>query len=178
MSLVRLAAGAVFWGLAFVARLGAANPDAAERGERALLGRAFNLPAWSAPAYKNAWRRWSGTGSESPEAYDAAFREHYGLHPAPYANGNYPMGMRLATGFLAKGVATDCLLCHGGSIAGQSYVGLGNTSLDIQALFEDLAAADGRSPKLPFTFSNVRGTSEAGAMAAFLLGWREPDLRM
>ena len=49
---------------------------------------------------------------------------------------------------------------------------------DIQALFEDLAAADGRSPTLPFTFSHVRGTTEAGAMAEFLLGLREPDLRL
>jgi hypothetical protein len=177
MSLVRFAAGVLLSGLALVAAVSAANPDAAQRGERALLGRAFNLPSWSAQAYKNARRSW-GAGSESTHAYDAAFREHYGLHPAPYANGPYPMGLREATGLLTKGIATDCLLCHGGSIAGHSYVGLGNASLDIQALFEDLAAADGRSPKLPFIFSNVRGTSEAGAMAAFLLGWREPDLRM
>jgi hypothetical protein len=178
MSLPRLTAGVIFFGLAFVAALGATNLDAAKRGEKALLERAFNLPSWTAQAYKNAWRGWSGAGSEPARDHDAAFREHYGLHPAPYANSHYPMGLRLTAGLLSKGLATDCLLCHGGSIAGQSYVGLGNTSLDIQALFEDLAAADGRSPKLPFTFSNVRGTSEAGAMAAFLLGWREPDLHM
>jgi len=70
------------------------------------------------------------------------------------------------------------MLCHGGSIAGQSYIGLGNASVDIQALFEDLASASGRSPKLPFRFSNVRGTSEAGAIGVFLLGWREPDLKL
>src|SRR5438105_4232421 len=174
MSVGRVAFGVVLSVLALVAALGAAKLDASERGERALLGRAFNLPAWSAQAYKNAWRGWNDAGSELPRSYDAVFQEHYGLHPAPYANGHYPMGLRQATGLLTKGIATDCLLCHGGSIAGRSYVGLGNASLDIQALFEDLAAADGRSPKLPFTFSNVRGTSEAGAMAAFLLGWREP----
>src|SRR5205085_5241239 len=77
---------------------------------------------------------------------------------------------------LTRGITTDCLLCHGGSIAGRSYIGLGNSTLDLQALFEDLAAADGRSPKLPFTFSNVRGTSEAGAVAVYLLDWRDPDL--
>jgi mono/diheme cytochrome c family protein len=174
----RLALGLALSGLAAVSALSAANPGAAERGERALLGRAFNLPAWSAQAYKNAWRRWHGAANESPQPYDAAFQDHYGLHPAPYANDHYPMGLREAKSLLSKGITTDCLLCHGGSIAGQSYVGLGNSSLDIQALFEDLAAADSRSPKLPFTFSNVRGTSEAGAMSAFLLGLREPDLRM
>src|SRR5262249_44995422 len=72
----------------------------------------------------------------------------------------------------------DCMLCHGGSIAGKSYVGLGNSSLEIQALFEDLARADGRSPRTPHIFSNVRGTSEAGAMAVFLLQLRTPELRL
>jgi Cytochrome c len=174
----RLAAGAVLSGLAIISALSAANPSAVERGETALLQRAFNLPSWSAQAYKHAWRHWDGALREPPHHYDAVFRERYGLHPAPYANGDYPMGLRQAKGLFSKGIATDCLLCHGGSIAGQSHVGLGNATLDIQGLFEDLAAADGRPPTLPFTFSNVRGTSEAGAMAAYLLGLREPDLTM
>lgn len=174
----RWAAGAAFAGLAMISAVSAGDPSAVERGERALLQRAFNQPSWSAQAYQNAWRRWNGNPQEPPPSYDAAFREHYGLHPAQYANGDYPMGLRAAKGLLSKGIATDCLLCHGGSIAGRSYVGLGNASLDIQGLFEDLAAADGWSPKLPFTFSNVRGTSEAGAMAAYLLGLREPDLTL
>ena len=46
-------------------------------------------------------------------------------------------------GLLGKGLATDCMLCHGGSILGKSYVGLGNSSLDFQALFEELAEAAG-----------------------------------
>ena len=178
MAQVRRAVGVAVFGLLVVSALVAAGPDAAEPGKTALLGRAFNLPVWSTQAYKSAWLCWDQAGREPPQDYDAAFREHYGLHPAPYANGRYPMGLREAKGLLFKGIATDCLLCHGGSIAGQSYVGLGNASLDIQALFEDLTAADGRPPTLPFTFSNVRGTSEAGAMAAFLMGLREPDLRL
>ncbi|HLJ97890.1 MAG TPA: hypothetical protein VKU02_32305 [Gemmataceae bacterium] len=178
MALGKLAAGAALSGLAMLSALNAANPSAVERGETALLTQAFNPPSWSAQAYRNAWRHWDGTLRRAPQSYAAAFREHYGLHPAPYPNADYPMGLREGKSLLTKGIATDCLLCHASSIAGKSYVGLGNASLDIQALFEDLAAADGRSPKLPFTFSNVRGTSEAGAMAAYLLGWREPDLTM
>jgi hypothetical protein len=88
------------------------------------------------------------------------------------------MGLREAKGLLRDGITTDCLICHGGSIAGKSYVGLGNSSLDIQSLFEDLAHADGRRFKTPFTFCNVRGTSEAASMAVFLLSLRTPDLRM
>ena len=32
--------------------------------------------------------------------------------------------------------------------------------------------------KTPFTFGNVRGTSEAGGMSVFLMGYREPDLSL
>jgi mono/diheme cytochrome c family protein len=155
----------------------AAEPGAVERGSKALLGRAFNPAAWSTGAYARAWRQWDAGLNRAPRHFNRAFRERYGLHPAPYPNGKYPMGLREARGLLGKGITSDCLLCHGGSVCGQSYVGLGNASLDIQALFEEMARADGRSPKLPFTFCNVRGTSEAGGMAVFLLSLRTPELR-
>jgi mono/diheme cytochrome c family protein len=135
---------------------------------------AFNPPGFSARAYQNVWKQWGV--KEKPADYARAFAERYGLHPAPFANGGYPMGLHEGWGLLGKGIATDCLICHGGSIAGRSYVGLGNVSLDYQALVEELAAADGRPGKPAFRFSNVRGTTEAGAMTVFLLGMREPDL--
>src|SRR2546428_2515419 len=75
-----------------------------------------------------------------------------------------------------KGLTTDCMICHGGSILGKSHVGLGNSALDIQAFFEDLNSAAGIGRKLPHVFSNVRGTSEAGSMAVFLHSYRNPDL--
>jgi mono/diheme cytochrome c family protein len=154
-----------------------ADGDAVERGRRALLGRAFNSIVWTARAYERAWREWP-PADRKPTYYAEAFRERYGLHAPPYPNGEYPMGMRTAPGLLFSGLTTDCMLCHGGAVAGRSYVGLGNASLDMQALYEELAQADGRSGQTPFVFSNVRGTTEAGAMAVFLLGWREPDLRV
>jgi hypothetical protein len=157
--------------------LPAAEPTAVERGRKALLERAFTPPAYSLRTYPNVWRQW-GDLKEPPRDYAQAFRERYGLHPAPYANGEYPMGLREARGFFGKGLTNDCLLCHGGSIAGQSYVGLGNASLDYQAFFEEMSRADGRSGKTLFAFSNVRGTTEAGAMAVFLFSLREPDLKL
>jgi hypothetical protein len=160
-----------------VSQLPAAEPTAAERGYKALTGTAFIPASWRPPAYQNAWKRWAGV-TEKPTDYDAAFREYYGLHPAPYPNGGLPMGFRRGTFLFVKGIAMDCMLCHGGSIFGKSYIGLGNTSLDIQALFEDMSGADGRAPRTPFPFSNVRGTSEAGTFAVYLLGFRNPDLSM
>lgn len=167
--------------LAFALLLGraavvpSAEPNA-ERGRDALFTRAFVPAPWSLAAYDNAWKTWQPPLKEKPADYDQAFRDHYGLPPAPYPNGKLPMGLRQGRLLFANGIATDCLLCHGSSLFGKSYPGLGNSSLDIQALFSDMGKASGGSGKLPFTFSNVRGTSEAGAFAVYLWSFREKDL--
>jgi mono/diheme cytochrome c family protein len=166
--------------IAFVAFASAAitvageNSDA-ERGRKAFLEKSYNPAVWSRDAYDRAWTRWEGV-VEKPSDYDRAFRDMYGLHAAPFPNNGLPMGLREGRVLLKKGISVDCLVCHGGSIFGQSYVGLGNATLDIQGLFEDLSRADGVPYNTPFTFSNVRGTSEAGGMSIFLLGYRNPDL--
>ena len=164
-------------GVLFISPLSAEEPTPAERGKKALLGTSFIAASWRAGVIENAWKHW-GDVKQKPSDYAAKFRERYGLHPAPYPNDNLPMGLRKASVLFIRGVASDCLLCHGGSIMGKSYVGLGNTALDVQALFEELSLADGRSSTLPFQFSNVRGTSEAGGMAVYLLGFRDPNLTL
>ena len=153
--------------------------SAAERGRVALTTRLFTPAIWTMAAYKNAWQTWQPPLKEAPRDYDRAFREHYGLHPAPYANGGVPMGLRPAASLLVKSaLGYDCMLCHAGSIAGTSYIGLGNSALDLQAVFEDFGKASGSVSRTPFPFSNVRGTSEAGAAAVFLLSYRNPDLSL
>lgn len=147
----------------------------AGRGYKALTETAFIPGFWSQKAIPNAWKHWDGM-KEKPADYDAAFRDRYGLHSAPYPNDGLPMGLRKASVLLGTGIGADCMLCHGGSILGKSYVGLGNSTLDIQGLFEELAKADGRAAKLPFTFTNVRGTNEADGFGVYLLGFRNPDL--
>jgi Cytochrome c len=158
----------------------AEEPSSADRGKNHLLGKAFNPPTMSLGAYETVWKQWGLASKPAPAEYDRLFRERYGLHAAPYANGRYPMGLREAPGLfgLGKGISADCMICHGGSIAGHSYVGLGNASLDFQAFHEETTVADGRNGKPPFQFCNVRGTSEAGGMGVFLLGYREPDLQL
>ena len=150
----------------------AAGESAAERGRNAITGKTYIPAIWSRGAYDKLWTRWA---KEKPADYDAAVREVYGLHPAPYANGGLPMGLRNAPRFFQAGLAIDCLACHGGATHGQSHLGLGNSVLDVQAVFEDLNAVDGL-PALPFRFSNSRGTSEAGTMSVYLIGKRNPDL--
>jgi mono/diheme cytochrome c family protein len=161
----------------FCGRAPAQSPEA-KRGKEALLSRPLLPPAWSLAAFQNLWKRCGLAERPTPDVFNKLLREHYGLRPASFPNDDLPMGLQKTKGLLLTGITTNCLLCHGGSLLGQTYVGLPNAALDIQALFEDLAAADGRPSTLPFTFSHVRGTTEAGAMAEFLLGWREPDLRL
>lgn len=150
-------------------------PTPAERGKKALTETAFIPAFWRAGAVDNLWRHWEGTTAK-PADYAAAVRERYGLHEAPYPNGGLPMGLRKAKRLFDTGIGADCMLCHGGSIMGRSYVGLGNSTLDIHALFEELNKADGLAKQLPFTFSQVRGTNEADGFGVYLLGFRNPDL--
>lgn len=164
--------------LALLAVVPAAVADTpAERGRKALTGTPFIPAFWSAKAVGESWKQW-GKLDARPADFDAAFRDRYGLHPAPHPNGDLPMGLRKAKSLLGSGVAIDCMLCHGGSVMGTSVVGLGNTALDIQGLFEELARAGGAAGELPFHFGNVRGTNEADGFGVYLLGYRNPDLSL
>ena len=89
------------------------------------------------------------------------------------------MGLRRAPTRDGKGfgITVDCMICHGGSIGGVGYVGLGNTQLDMDAMVRDLVVADGKAPPPSlFNLGSVRGSNNAGMAAAILLSLRNPDL--
>jgi hypothetical protein len=154
----------------------AGDADAVARGKSALESRAFTPAYWTQKAYDDAWEHWTPKPAAKPADYDKAFAAYYGLHPAPYKNDGYPMGLR--KGPQGKGLVIDCMVCHGGSILGKSHLGLGNASLELQALLEDLSAASGKPGKLPHKVTNVRGTNEAFAMTEFLLAFRNADMSL
>jgi hypothetical protein len=156
----------------------AEDAKAAERGKTALLTRSFTSAKWTPDAYDKAWMHWGPNVKVKPDNYAQAFQDRYGLHPAPYENPGLPMGLRQAAALKGKSTTIDCLVCHGGAIAGKSYIGLGNSSLDAQALFEELTLASGINQPFPFHLSRVRGTSEAGAMSVFLLSLRDANLNL
>jgi mono/diheme cytochrome c family protein len=130
---------------------------------------------WPLATYENAWKQWGL--KEKPADYDLAFRERYGLHAAPYDNDRLPMGLHTADGPLGKGIVNDCLLCHAGSIAGETYIGLGNASLDLEELFEELTAASIKF-EFPFRFSSVRGVIDPVNPTSFLMAFRDDDLNL
>ena len=78
----------------------AAEPSA-ERGKKALTETAFIKAFWPKPAYDNLWRVWGL--KEKPNDYESAVHERFGLHPAPYQNNGYPMGLRKADLVIGKG---------------------------------------------------------------------------
>jgi mono/diheme cytochrome c family protein len=161
--------------LALVACLparGDAPPDA-DRGREALLTRCYSAPFVSRSGYENLWKQWGL--KERPADFDAQVRTRYGLHEAPYPNEGLPMGLRMRPD---NRVGIDCMLCHGGSLFGRSYVGLPNTSLDLVGLFTDLDRANGAFGIFPYRVSNVRGTTESTATGIFVLSLRDPDLKL
>ena len=139
-------------------------------------------PAWSSEAYKAVGKVWGGVAPDpdrEPEAYASAFNRRYGFHPAPYPNDGLPMGLRRGNGpdGSKKGIAIDCMACHGGSIGGTSYVGLGNTQLDLKLFFNEIMKADGkRMPPSTFVINSSRGTVNAGMFSVVLLSFRNTDL--
>jgi mono/diheme cytochrome c family protein len=149
----------------------------AERGRGLVRGApALNPPLWSLRAYPNAWTQWGL--EETPADYDRHFRDRYGLHEAPYPNNGLPMGFHVAPGLLGKGIGTDCLLCHAGRVAGQTIIGVGNSALDLQGLFDELYPAGGQRLKFPIAFSSVRGTIDPVSPVAYLMEFRDLELNL
>lgn len=152
-----------------------AEPNA-QRGREALFGQSFSNSTVPRAGYDTLWKQWGL--AEKPADFDRAVMERYGLHPAPYPNGGLPMGLRSVNAKPDAGIGYDCMLCHAGSVFGKALIGAPNTSLDLAALFEDFAAAIGLPYRLPFHISNVRGTTEATASAAFLIAFRDTELNL
>lgn len=161
---------------------GGSNPTAAERGKIALTRRSFIAPTWSLDAYKNVRQFWNENAADpdkTPRAFAEEFQKRYGLHEPPYPNDGLPMGLRKATSRDGRkvGIQVDCLICHGGSIGGTTLIGLGNSTLDLRTLFEDLTHADGRQmPPELFTLTTTRGTVNAGQISVVLFSLRNSDL--
>jgi mono/diheme cytochrome c family protein len=151
--------------------------SAAQRGALAVRGQpAMNPPSWSARAFGDVWKQWGL--KEKPADFDRRLRERYGLHPAPYENAGLPMGLHYSQGPFGKGIINDCLLCHAGVVAGQTIVGLGNSALDLQTMFDDFFAQDKIPFKVPVQLSYVRGTVDPVNPVTFLMTFRDLDLNL
>jgi hypothetical protein len=153
------------------------RPKAIAAGRGAVRGvPPMNPPLWSSAAFDSVWKQWGL--KEKPPDFEQLFRKRYGLYPAPYENNGLPMGFHISSGLLGKGVISDCLLCHAGTVAGQTIIGVGNAALDLQGLFDDLGAAAALPFTYPMRFSHVRGTIDPVSPVAFLIGFRDADMKL
>jgi mono/diheme cytochrome c family protein len=164
--------------LLFTATLTAGDKERtpAERGWLALSEKTMNPGLWSPTAYDNLWKLWGI--KEKPAEYDQAVRQRYGLQTAPFDNHGLPLGLQLAPMLLGKGIVNNCLLCHAGTVAGQTVIGLGNSALDLQGLFDDLSDASSFALQVPFRFSYTRGTIDPINAFTYLMSLRNPDLKL
>ena len=152
----------------------AAELTPAERGREIMFSRSLNPPIWSFTAYENVWKQWGVP--EKPANYAEAFMERYGLHAAPFDNKGLAMGLIESRGLFGRGIVNNCLLCHAGRVAGQTIIGVPNSSLDLQALFEEMGATAGFRADFPFKSSYVRGTVDPVNPLAYLLQFRDSEL--
>jgi mono/diheme cytochrome c family protein len=172
----------VCWSVVSVSLLGTGliaaekTTGSAERGRDIMFHRSLNPRVWSFGAYDTAWKQWGL--KEKPANYEQAFRDRYGLHAAPFDNHGRPMGLMEASALLTKGLVNNCLLCHAGSVAGETIIGLGNASMDIETLFQELTAADGFTLNVPTPFSYVRGTIDPISPTVFLMEMRDSELNL
>src|SRR5262249_13386454 len=175
LSLSLVVVGGVGWTLAWAAE--AKERTSVERGRDAVVDWKLNPGIWSVNAYDNIGKVWGL--KEKPADFTQMFQERYGLHAAPYDNHGRPMGLSEVSGLFGKGLVNSCLLCHAGTVAGQTVIGLGNSTLELQSLFEDLSQANGLRLSMPFgPMSYVRGTIDPVNPLTFLLESRAPDLNV
>ena len=171
-------AAALLAGLTFLAPAHGDEPTPAERGKAHLLGQVYNPPAVPLDAWGNLWKQWGLAEKPSDVEFARMMRERYGFHAAPYPNKGYPMGLREGKWLLGKGIAHDCMFCHGGSILGKSYVGLGNSTLDIQSAFRRFEQGDGPDGQDAVHVlqrpRHQRGRRHSPSSCSF----REPDLKV
>lgn len=175
MLLLRLTAAcciAVTW-----TNVGSAFDDSAsiERGRKAVWTTASPLNG-SMADWKQIWRAW---GLETaPKDLSRQLLERYGLHPNSREGDVFPLGLTSVLTPIGPQLGNNCLMCHASRIAGRTVIGLGNSSLDLQTLMDDMRSL-GRIPiSVPFAISNERGTIEASAGTAYLLRFRDAELNL
>ena len=112
-------------------------------------------------AFDNLWRVW-GTGQ--PADFAAAARARYGFSEALTFNDGLPMGLHQS----GNQVRADCLVCHGGVVAGQSVIGAPNNQIDLELLVDDLKALAALvgfpAPNPPTLRTGARGISDIVGM--------------
>lgn len=176
-------------------------------GLKKLATRAYSPAIMDEFVFANLWRSWDPSArdlaAKAPEETRRKMTlDRYGLLEAPFDNGGAPLGMVVDEN---GGYAISCLICHAGSVAGQTVMGVANTAVDFSAIYEDTAStvellhgdkpgtppfaeglitmtAAGENPKsIHFpegSLSVFRGTTNSFTFSVHFLSVRDEDLNL
>ncbi len=111
----------------------------------------------------------------NPDSIRQVAFERYGFSEATWDNRGGPMQLVVTDkGFMYQ----NCMLCHGGRLpgTGQSMIGMPNTELDMQTLYDDLIKLTRYKPPFDLTFAFTRGRTNAFVFSVELLRRRNEDL--
>jgi mono/diheme cytochrome c family protein len=117
--------------------------------------------------------------ASDPDSVRKVAFERYGFSEATWDNQGAPLQF-VATpgGGPNAGWTQSCMLCHGGRvpITAESKIGMPNTELDMQTLYEDATKLTGMKGPFQLTFGSSRGRTNAFIFSLELLRRRNEDL--
>jgi mono/diheme cytochrome c family protein len=161
----------------------------AQRGYRLLLEKPYLSPDFDQQVFDELWKTWeeplrSKAEKATPDERRQMAYSRYGLIERPGDLEHRPLQYVVDE----KGNWTmNCLACHQGKVAGQTYPGLPNSLYALETLTEEVAAAKDRLHKkhtrmekgsalMPLGTTN--GTTNAVMFGVALLALRDPDLNL
>lgn len=155
------------------------TPEA--RGLHNLTHNAYGMPLLNLKLIELVSRVWepewkAKIDANDPDSLRKVAFERYGLTEAVSSDSQGAPLQFVAT---KSGMwVQTCMLCHGGRVplTGESKIGMPNTELDMQTLYEDVTKATGMRGPFPLTFGMSRGRTNAFIFSLELVRRRNEDL--
>ncbi len=152
-----------------------------ERGQYNLTHKAYGAPLLNLKLIEIASKVWepewkAKLDANDPDSLRKVAFERYGFSEA-VTNDNQGAPLQFVAN--KNGMwAQTCMLCHGGRlpITGESKIGMPNTALDMQTLYEDMLKATGMRAPFPLSFGMSRGRTNAFIFSLELVRRRNEDL--
>ncbi|MCW5968196.1 MAG: hypothetical protein KIT57_06760 [Blastocatellales bacterium] len=164
----------------FISVRSGAEATPAERGLHNLTHRAYGAPIMTDALFARLSSVWEPEWKAKVDANDPASArrvafERYGFSEAAWDNRGGPMQFLVTP---QGGWVQTCMLCHGGRVpgTGESRIGMPNTELDMQTLYDDITRMTGFKGQFPLLFSMSRGRTNAFIFSLELLRRRNEDL--
>ncbi len=158
----------------------AAAMTAEERGLHNLTHNPYGMMLLTAKMLESLPKVWEPEWKakikpDDPDSIRKVAFERYGFSDATWDNNGAPMQFVVTK---QGGWVQNCMLCHGGRVpgSGQSMIGMPNTELDMQTLYEDILKLTRYKAPFDLAFGMSRGRTNAFVFSVELLRRRNEDL--